>query len=320
MRNRKTGIIVLLLCFLFHLMPYQALAASTSDAVEPIVPENACSLTASYQYGGTAFSDVEVKLYRIAEVSADFQYTLTSSFEASGLVLNDVRTADEWNAIRSTLEAHILAHNVTADFTAVTNGEGQAVFENLKTGMYFAVVNPIERDGWHYLFDPALIALPALEQDGFWNYRVSVLAKGEGLPPIDSDEKTEFKVLKLWRGDEKRNDRPESVEIEIFCDGILYETVVLSDENRWSYSWSADDSSSVWTVAEKNVPKGYTATVEKRETTFLVTNTRTSTTPEGPGDPPNTGDTSNILLYILLMIISGSILIFLGITGKKKRP
>ena len=67
MRNRNTGIIVLSLCFLFHLMPYQALAASTSDAVEPIVPENACSLTVSYQYGETAFSDVEVKLYRIAE-------------------------------------------------------------------------------------------------------------------------------------------------------------------------------------------------------------------------------------------------------------
>ena len=74
-------------------MPYHALAVSTSDAVEPIITENECSLTVSYRHGGTVFSGVQVKLYRIAEVSADLRYTLTQPFESSGLVLDEIKTS-----------------------------------------------------------------------------------------------------------------------------------------------------------------------------------------------------------------------------------
>ena len=63
------------------------------------------------------------------------------------------------------------------------------------------------------------------------------------------------------------------------------------------------------------MPEGYTMTVEDRGNSFLITNTF-----DGPPiRPPQTGDTANILLYIVLMTISGSMLIILGITGKRKR-
>ena len=319
MINRKLGIIVFLLCLCLHLLPYQVMAASTSDAVEPIIPENECSLTVSYCYGETAFSDIQVKLYRIAEVSADFRYTLMQPFEASGLILDGIRTAGEWDIVRSTLEAHILACNIAPEFTSVTNEDGQVSFGTLKTGMYLAIVNQVEQDDLHYRFDSALIALPGIEQDGRWQYQVSVNAKGEVLPPVDPDENVELKVLKLWRGDEGRNDRPKSIEVEIFCDGSSYKTVILSEENHWAYSWSAMDNGSSWTVVERNVPQGYTMTVEERQSTFVLTNTWTPTYPDDPGKPPQTGDTSNIMLYVLLMISSGSMLIILGITGKKSR-
>ena len=319
MRNRKIGIIVFLLCFCFHLMPYSVMAVSTSDAVEPIIPEKECSLTISYCYGETAFSGVEVKLYRIAEVSADFKYTLTQPFKASGLILDGIRTAGEWNVVRSTLEAHILAYNISPEVTAVTNEAGQASFDDLQTGMYLAIVSQVEQDDLHYRFDSALIALPGLGSDGRPQYQVSVNAKGEVLPPVDPDENVELKVLKLWRGDENRNVRPESIEVEIFCNGISYETVILSEENHWAYTWFAKDDGSTWTVIERNVPQGYTMTVEERQSTFVLTNTWTPTYPDDPGKPPQTGDTSNIMLYVLLMIGSGSMLIILGITGKKSR-
>ena len=319
MINRKIGIIVFFLCFCFCLMPYQVMAASTSDAVEPIMPENECLLTISYCYGETAFSGIEVKLYRIAEVSADFKYTLTQPFEASGLILDGIRTAGEWDVVRSTLEAHLLAYNSAPEFTSVTKEDGQVSFESLKTGMYLAILNQVEQDDLHYRFDSALIALPGIDQDGHWQYQVSVNAKGEVLPPVDPNEKVELKVLKLWRGDEGRNDRPKSIEVEIFCDGSSYKTIILSEENHWAYAWSAKDDGSSWTVVERNVPQGYTMTVEERRSTFVLTNTWTPTYPDDPGKPPQTGDTSNIMLYVLLMIGSGSMLIILGITGKKSR-
>jgi hypothetical protein len=72
-------------------------------------------------------------------------------------------------------------------------------------------------------------------------------------------------------------------------------------------------------VVERNVPQGYTMTVEERESTFVLTNTRIPTDPDDPGRLPEMGDTLNILLYVLLMFVSGSMLIVLGITGKKSR-
>ena len=185
--------------------------------------------------------------------------------------------------------------------------------------MYLAIVNQVEQDDLHYRFDSALIALPGLGSDGRWQYQVSVNAKGEVLPPVDPDENVELKVLKLWRGDEGKIDRPKSIEVEIFCDGSSYKTVILSEENHWAYTWFAKDDGSTWTVIERNVPQGYTMTVEERQSTFVLTNTWTPTYPDDPGKPPQTGDTSNIMLYVLLMIGSGSMLIILGITGKKSR-
>ena len=317
MINRKIGILFILLCLCFHLMPCQVIAASTSDAVEPIIPESECSLTVSYCRGETAFSGIQVKLYRIAEVSADFRYTLAQSFAASGLILDGIRTSGEWDVVRSTLEAHILAYNIAPEFTSVTNEDGQVSFESLKTGMYLAIVNQVEQDDLHYRFDSALIALPGLGSNGRWQYQVSVNAKGEVLPPVDPDEKIEFKVLKLWKGDEGGSDRPESVEVEIFRDGISYEKVVLSEEKHWSYTWSAKDDGANWSVVERNVPQGYTMTVEERQSTFVLTNTWTPTYPDDPGKPPQTGDTSNIMLYVLLMTLSGTMLIILGVIRKK---
>ena len=317
MINRKIGILFILLCLCFHLISHQVFAASTSDAVEPIIPQKECSLIISYCYGETAISGMEVRLYRIAEVSADFKYTLTKSFESFGLTFDGIRTTGEWNVIRSTLETNILAHNITSEFSSVTNEDGQVTFDGLRTGMYLAIVNRAERQDLNYRFDSALIALPGLENNGRWQYQVSLNAKVEVLPPIDPDSELELKVLKLWKGNENRNDRPKSIEVEIFCNELSYKTIILSEENHWSYSWVAKDDGSHWTVVERNVPQGYTMTVEQRQSTFVLTNTWIPEYPDDPGDPPQTGDSLNIMLYILLMIGSGSVLIILGITGKK---
>ena len=132
--------------------------------------------------------------------------------------------------------------------------------------------------------------------------------------------------------------------------------MVLSEKNQWSYTWNAKEGSS-WTAAERNIPEGYTVTVGKRENTIILTNTLipedpiedpSDENPENPDDitdvpsgdtpgdstdstdedtpegdkesfDPKTGDTSNILLYVIMMYVSGSILILLGIAGKRKK-
>ena len=315
MAKRRIGIIAFMLCICLYLIPCQVQAASTADAKEPISINENGSLTISYGSCGIAFSELPVKVYKIADVSADYQYTLTPSFEKSNLILNGIQTVGEWNVIRSTLETYILANDITADSNAKTGFEGKASFDALKPGLYLAITEHIIQDETTYLFDSALIALPGLGADGLWQYQVDVTSKSEMIPPIENDEEIELKVLKLWKGDSGSSARPTTIDVEIFRNGTSYQTVTLSEDNHWTYTWPAKNDGSNWKVVERNIPTGYTMTIEERETSFILTNTLKHDVP----DPPQTGDTSNIMLWVILMIASGSMLIILGIAGKRNR-
>ena len=316
MAERRLGIIALLLCACLCVMPYTAWAASTTDAREPVAVDRECTLTIAYSHDGTAFPDQRVQLYHIADVSADFQYTLTAAFAETGLILNGIQTNGEWKVIRTTLESYIVATKVAPSQTTATDESGKAAFSKLTPGLYLVSAVRVTRENTEYFFDSALIAVPGLGEDGLWQYDVAVSAKSEILPPTEPDEEIQLKVLKLWKGDEGRPSRPKSIEVEIFRDGTSYGIVKLSEENNWSYSWSAKADGATWTVVERNVPDGYTMTVGERETTFIITNTYQDL-PKPP--PPQTGDTANTLLYTILMYVSGTMLILLGVARKRRR-
>ena len=318
MVKRRMGIIGLLIYVCLCLIPCNVQAASTADAKEMIQPDRPCTLTVSYVYKETAFSDLSVKLYKIADVSADFQYTPTTLFQSTGLILNGVQSTGEWNVIRSTLEAHIIANAIAADDTAATDQTGRISFESLTPGLYLAISGTGIADGVQCTFDSLLVPLPGLGTDGLWQYQISITAKGVPLPPADTGEEISLKILKLWKGDGNTSKRPKEIEVEIFRNGEHYQTVILSENNHWSYSWTAKDDGAEWMVAERNVPSGYTVTLEKRDTSFVLTNTLVPNTPPPENEGPKTGDTSNIMLYMLLMYTSGILLVILGITGKKK--
>ena len=315
MAKRRMAVIVVFVCLCFLLMPFYANASSTTEASEPINTNQECTLTLSYICDGIIFEDLSVKLYKVADVSANYNYTLTDSFADYDINLNGIQNNSEWNVIRSTLEASITADNIEANSIAKTDSNGQACFKNLKPGLYLALVGTVMQGDMSYFFDSALVALPGLDMDGFWQYQVSVSSKSQVIPP--SDKEVELKVVKLWKGDEEANSRPESVEVQIFRDATSYKNVVLSEENNWSYSWFAKENEANWTVIERNIPSEYTMTVEKRDTSFVLTNTYIKENPDEIIETPQTGDTSNIILYVILMFVSASILIILGIIGKR---
>lgn len=310
MAKRKTKVAAFILCLCLLVAPLRSFAASTSDAKELIDVDKSCSLTLSYSSNNTDFAGLSVKLYKIAEVSADFRYTLTPNFAGAGLNLNTVRSGDEWNTIRSTLEAYVLADLIAEDYLSITDAQGKAEFKDLAVGIYMVITDLAVTDTLECYFEPSLIVLPSLDASGMWNYDTAVTAKGQILP--QEEEKT-IKVVKSWKGDNK-NSRPQSIKVEIYKESVLYETVTLTAKNNWSYSFEATDNGAKWTVIERDVPKGYTMTVSKKDNTFVLTNSKTPS----PADPPKTGDTSNLMLYLVLMIISGLVLITLGFIGKKK--
>lgn len=314
MAKRRVAIIGLLLCLCLCLLPCGVQAASTSDAGELIDPDRDCTLTILYSFAQNGLEHISVELYHVANASAEMQYHLTEMFSASGLVLNGIRTAGEWDVIRTSLESFVLANAINADLVATTDAEGLVHFASLTPGLYLAIPKSTAEE-LPCSFHPALIALPGLNGDGNWQYDISVAAKYT--IPTEPEDEIPFRVLKLWKDGDDPTKRPVSIEVEIFRDGKAVEKVLLSEKNNWSYSWMAAADGADWMVVERNVPEGYTVTVEDRTTSFILTNRLSPD--ETPDDPPKTGDTPRILFYVVLMCISGAILIFLGLTGKKNR-
>ena len=313
MAARRMAIICLLVCLCLCWLPGKAGALSTADAMEPVSPEKPCSLILSYTCNGIAFENLPVKLYRVASVSADAQYTLTPQFQSSGLEINGIQTSGEWDVIRSSLEAHILSAGIAPDDVSATDADGQACFSDLMPGLYLVAAVHTEQEGWYYSFRSALIALPGLDESGLWLYDIAAAPKLEILPPTEPDE-LQFQVLKLWKDEGHENSRPESIEVEIFRNGESYEIVTLSQENNWTYRWTAPADGAQWMVVERNIPEGYTVTVESRSTTFILTNS----IPKDPTpDTPQTGDSTNILSAVVLLNLSGMGLILLGMFRKR---
>ena len=318
MTKRRLVWIGMMLCMCFLLLPCAVSAISTADAAEPVSLTTDCSLTAVYSYENTAFSGIGVNVYRIADVSADAQYTLTAPFLASSLTLNGIQSAGEWDSVRTTLESYMIANAIEPNHTAVTDLSGQVHWDSLPTGLYFVASTAAQADGQQCVFDSALIALPGLGTGGLWLYRVAATPKPQILPPVTPDEEQTLKILKLWKDKNHMSHRPTHIEAEIFRDGILFESVILSEENHWSYSWTVPVDGARWTVVEQKTPKGYSVTVEKRGTTFVLTNTYIPK--DSLKESPRTGDMSHVLLYTLLMCTSGLSLVLIGTRRKRNRP
>ena len=151
-----------------------------------------------------------------------------------------------------------------------------------------------------------MVYLPTPQPDGSFDYDVEAKPKC-----VDYVPKTEYRVTKLWQDAGGRDDRPEEITVDIYKNGELWETQLLGASNNWSYVWYVSDGEqSNWAVAERSVPEKYNVTVQKNGGTFSIINTHKSIQ-EIP-DGPQTGDSSNITLYIMLMCISGIMLIVLG--------
>ena len=55
-------------------------------------------------------------------------------------------------------------------------------------------------------------------------------------------EETEVNVTKVWNdADDQDGYRPDDVTVNLLANGEVIDTVTLSEENSWSYSWTKLD-------------------------------------------------------------------------------
>ncbi|MBR5470899.1 MAG: Cna B-type domain-containing protein [Oscillibacter sp.] len=321
----------LLLCL--ALFPTECAAAAPD-------PDRPCSLTLWYTQGGIAFSDLDVEIYRVAKLRADGEHELVEPFSGYPIHIHGITSQKEWQDTAQTIKSYVMADQIAATQSRKTDSAGKAIFTGPETGLYLVKGVTAQAADGTYVFWDFMVYLPTPMGSGY-NYNVEARPKCARYEPP-----AEYTVLKLWNDAGASGQRPASVSVDILKDGAVQGTVTLSSANNWSYSWSVPDGDGDWSVMETDVPAGYQVSMTNSGTAFIITNTKSPSGPDDPTPPddpdipddpdapdppedpdtlddqgnsnepppemPKTGDTSPLLLYMMLMCISGFGLMLLG--------
>ena len=217
------------------------------------------SVTLMDQDSKTPITGAELSLYYVATVSPNgnnhLSYTFTDAFENCGCGLDDP-------ALSATLDAFVTDHSVPTK-KLVTDGKGSVTFGNLPLGLYY--VKQTAAVAGYAPCTSFLVTVPNQSGDG---YVYDVNAS----PKTDVSKLTEITVKKVWNvgGAAKAAD---SVTVQLLKDGVVVQTATLDAQNNWQVTYSDMSESDAYSIAEVNIPQGFTATYSKSGYVFTVTNT-----------------------------------------------
>lgn len=308
-----------------------------SASAQTIVPELPCSLHLNYHdENDAALSELSVSLYRVAALSADGEATPTPAFSDYGL--DDEALSDRADTA-SKLSEYVLRDAVAPDYRAATDAEGKLSFETLPTGVYLITSDAITDGRTVLRTQPLLLDLPMIdERSGVYAYDVTASPK-----PVRTKILRELNLVVVWRDGVDPSKRPDSVTVELYRDGELFDTQQVAADSGWRYTWREVDDPLLaagssyaesdnyadatdrprdhvisgdhsWYVVERD-PAGYTVTYSVRPAyhTFVVINTLEE--PDDPGLP----QTGQLWWPIPVLAAVGAVLIVLSLITARRR-
>lgn len=132
---------------------------------------------------GTSKEGVVFQYSKVAEID-DGQYKLVDQYKGSGIDLNAIEYAEEFDKA-----AEKLSYYKASDGICKTNANGIAQIKNIKTGVYLLYVSDQKN---YEEITPVLIAVPTWgEQEGTMLYDVKVYPKHTPLPKDTETPKSE---------------------------------------------------------------------------------------------------------------------------------
>jgi len=301
--------IILNLFLVIVSIPLIVCAKNTFDALEKIDTDKLTNLEINYNYDNYEFNDISVKIYYIASIDENFQYNLENDFKKYNINLNRMKTNDNFNVLKSTLESYIKADNIK-ELHEYFIKNNKINMNDLKAGLYLIETEKIIEENYTLLFDSFLLNIPDLNELGYWNYDVKVFPKAKTFTP--NYELINYTVTKEWNDD--KSIRPKSVEVEIYRDGTFAFEQILSSENNWTYEWQTIDDGSIWNVVERNVLDEYSVSILNNERNFIVVNTSNYKEKN-----PQTLDNIKIYFYLFISSFIGLFLLLIVLLINKKK-
>lgn len=204
-------------------------------------------------------------LYRIGERSGD-NVVLTGDFAGYPIEMKDLNE-DNVEQKAKTLESYTVADKIKPIASDETNTDGELTFSGLSSGVYLAVGKNLSIGSTVYV--PSSLILEAENDDISFSYD----AFPKFMYATLGSEVNSYTVKKVWINDTNQSvPQPTEVTVDLYKNGDIFDTVTLSDKNKWTHSWTDLDSFNRWHVVERNIPVNYKVIIDYNSTQYLIKN------------------------------------------------
>lgn len=243
------------------------------------------SVTLKEKSENVLIDGAEITIYHIGDASIKDNNLVFNKREelTCDVSLDNLKDTKLVSDIAKCINDNIIKYVGTAD-------NGKVTFNNLNQGLYL-VTQTKSTEGYSDI-DSFLVAIPKVE-DNKWIYNINAL------PKVDIYKVIDLVVEKKWNTISKNI--PKYVNIELYKGEELIDTIELSEENNWTYTFEGIEKSDKYTIKEINIPKGFTPSYKVNEYIFTVTNSDVL------------ADTGQIFYPIIISFIAGFIFIVFGI-------
>lgn len=279
------------------------------------------SIVIDYTHNSEPLDDVDFKVYYIATYVNEHEVVTNEKFADFDIEYAKLSSEEYWITTRDNLENYISVNQIECDMEFITDDLGQYKVEDLSLGLYYIEAESVVNDENLFYSEPIMIFVGQFDDDeNAWLYHFSIKPK---VSVTDFDNAPDITVTKVWENSDDDFVKMQNVEVELYRDGELYDTVVLNEENSWEYTWYDMDPYADWAILETITLQDYNVDYSHDLYEFKIVNTYTGDLPDEPDDPdeeiPQTGSFAN---QIPIFSGVGLVLILVGflikIAGKSR--
>lgn len=232
-------------------------------SVNTSADEKKGSLTLICKRDDKILTGMKWQIFRVGERKGQ-NYVLNKDFRRYPVSLAD-KSADGLSKAAATLENYAVIDRRKNDGEGVIDKNGYLVFPQLRPGLYMVCGKNFYVNETVYVPSAVLVEInPSFGNDG-----IDLMVYPKVVYKILAETSRSHTVKKVWTDSGQLH---PAIQVDIYKDGELDDTIVLDDSNKWTYSWYADDFAE-WRVMETEVPTGYSVAYRFGDGQYVIENT-----------------------------------------------
>ena len=242
---------------------YTAIAKVNIDTTKNV------NITIEYKNDNSSMSNVSFYVYKIANMTESGTLHFVEDLKQLSIDLNSMTTKQIQN-LAYTIYSNVQYTGLNYIDTGMTNTRGVVKFPSstgvsMTPGLYLIVGDTVVIGDKKYEVEPTLELIPSNVK--YPSYNLSVTMKSI----VSQYKTTNYAVQKVW--EHKNNENiPDSIKVNLLKNGELYDSVILTKDNKWLHVWENLEADKVYTVTEEPVD-GYETSISRYENAYIITNT-----------------------------------------------